>query len=117
MQGITNIEKQRRNMRGIKDDTHGRHVHFDLELNDVHLSNLRANAVHVSRIKDLEMKRKRSDSEIVGALTTERPNGVSSSGDPGENISGWRCIELLVDSGAVYNVADPNGVPRVPHRA
>ena len=70
--------------------------------------------MHVSSIADLEMTRKRSDSEIVGALTTEKPNGVSSLGDPGENISGWRCVELLVDSGAVDNVADPKEFPEYP---
>ena len=84
---------------------------FDPKLSDVHLSNLRENALHVSRIKELEAKRTQSGSSWVGALTAEKYNGVSSTGDPIEDSPGWRCVELLVDSGAVDNVADPQEFP------
>ena len=48
---------------------------------------------------------------MVGALTIEKYNGVASLGDPVDVSPGWRCIELLVDSGAVDNVADPQEFP------
>ena len=77
----------------------------------MHLSNLREHALHISRIKALETKRSQSGPPLVGALTTEKYNGVASLGDPVDVSPGWRCIELLVDSGAVDNVADPKEFP------
>ena len=48
---------------------------------------------------------------FVGALTVENYNGVSSVEDRAQASQSWRCVELLVDSGAVDNVGDPHDFP------
>ena len=58
-------------------------IYFDSDVNanDVHRSNIRANALHVQRIKELERKRGDSDRSSLNALTTEKYRPVSSVED------------------------------------
>ena len=57
------------------------------------------------------MKRDNSDHVSVDALTTEKYRPVSSVEDQAGASDLWRCVELLVDSGAVDNVGDPREFP------
>ena len=56
-----------------------------------------------------------ANAESVDALTFDKARTVASVGGKGmpnkAPIDGWRCVELLVDSGAVDNVADPRSLP------
>ena len=65
----------------------------------------------MQRIKELERKRGDSDRSSLNALTTEKYRPVSSVEDQAGESDHWRCVELLVDSGAVDNVGHPREFP------
>ncbi len=92
-----------------------KHVKFNLA--DIHLESIQANAKHVANSEARAEKRLRQrtdEKDFLGPLTVDGYNPIASVEEgPGDSIPApttrmkWRYIELLVDSGAVDNVASP----------
>jgi len=65
----------------------------------------------IQKRRELEINRGGQDPDTMNALTGPEFHPVSSVEDRLGGNGPWRCIELLVDSGAVDHVGDPREFP------